>query len=155
MKGILKKAALCVLLPLTVQAQTTVISWTPPTTTEDGELIDPAWELQYRFYARVDQQNGAFVDYMDTPELSIDLSEAPADCYEFYVTTIVVNISPMLESAPSDSVIACINLACGEVGTDGSTGFCAGDVGDPNTDPDVDPDIIIHVPAPPTEILMR
>jgi hypothetical protein len=94
-------------------------------------------------YGRTDDSASAFAAVKDTPELSMDISTAKG-CYEVYVTARVVNTQPVLESAPSNTIVVCVNLPCGEVGTDGTVGFCEGDI-----------EVIAPVPSAPADLQLQ
>ena len=104
-----------------------LISWTPPTEDEAGILLPPGTPLVYRLYGRRAGEDVALIFQAQTAKSPFDISEAPAGCYELYVTAVIPAESGDLESQPSEMVTACINLACGEVGIDGSEGYCVDD----------------------------
>lgn len=117
-----------------------LLTWTAPTHDVIGDPIDPTATLEYKLYARVDSPSSNFFPYLTAQNSPMDLSNARAGCYELYLTAIRTDVTPVLESDPSESIVACINLACGETGTDGSIGYCD------------DTEMNIVIPGPPTSV---
>jgi hypothetical protein len=123
------------------EAEPTLLTWTEPTTDEAGVNL-PAGILKYRLYARAAGQGRFRRHTEEYYGLEADLSWAPKGCYDIYLTAVRTDSDQ--ESAPSNEVVACFGLVCGEQGLDGRTGTCEGDS---------QPDVETPAPTPETQLL--
>jgi hypothetical protein len=124
------------------EAGPTMLRWTEPTTDEAGVNL-PAGILKYRLYGRVNDSGRAFGGHQaEYYGVEADLAAAPRGCYDLYLTAVRTDTNQ--ESAPSNEIVACFGLVCGEEGADGTVGACEGDA---------PPDIEAPAPTPEMQLL--
>jgi hypothetical protein len=132
------------------EAEPTLLTWTAPTTDEAGVEFPSGLILKYWLYGRVSDSNKRYgkhqAEYFGT---EADLAKAPRGCYDLYLTAIRTDTGQ--ESAPSNEVVACFGLECGEVGLDGRTGACEGDAPPDDKPPSPTPETQPLAPGAPLE----
>ena len=119
------------------------LTWVAPTHDIVGNPIAQSASLSYRIYVKDDNENAQFQLMTTVTSLSLDLRTAKPGCYKVYLTTLLAVDISSLESEPSETITACVNLPCGEIGTDGTAGKC--------DDTDPTPDAAVN-PGPPTSV---